>query len=163
MNIVQPNEKVKIDLRAHARALRAAVNARLDVLADFDLPDDITLAEILDSLRRKRLAAALAVDALRADGRVMLQPNDDDRRTVIEAQVALELAEAECNLFLDRWLDGYVGHNGRMAVWADFFRQRDEWFAMKGTVPVHEWRVLLEYRNEEMDRTELRFDEECSP
>ena len=86
----------------HVNNLVAAARARLDALRSADLPDDITPLEVLTHCRAKRLKARKLYIAM-LDAEV---PREDPERQA--AVVALDLAEHEAELFLERWLDDAI-------------------------------------------------------
>jgi hypothetical protein len=154
------------ELRAHNHALRVAARARLDALADFDPPDNLTPLEILESRQRKRLAAALRRDVV-LDRIYATDPHavtDDDRREKIEAMVALELAEAECNLFLDHWLEANVPDESAIGSgsWSYVFAERNRWRAeleaAELIVPLNEWEWMDYYCRADRKRIRATFD-----
>jgi hypothetical protein len=151
MTQLVPNnpENVNKDLAAHSHALRVAARARLDALADFDLPDDITPLQVLEHCRRKRLAARLRYqDMLKRE-----VPREAPER--IEAVLALELAEHEAELFLDRFLD--VAPSIKCGMWPFITETRRRWFKEADGNPWalhyfnHDEELILAVQAEQLD------------
>jgi hypothetical protein len=155
------------ELDARHLALRSAASARLRALAEFELPDDVTLSQMLEHCREKRIPAALQLDAVLdanyAKGAHAV--TDADRAARVEALVAWELAENECDLFLDRWLEDSVpdeagiGTGAWLYVFGELRRWRDERPTMF-EVSFEEWRWRVFYDVRDSKKIGRRFDEQ---
>ena len=157
--------RVKSELDARHLALRSAASARLRALVEFELPDDVTFLQMLDHCRAKRVPAALHVDAVCAGIYAMgaHAVTDVERMTKVEALVASDLADNECDLFLDRWLEECVPGDAPInyGAWLYVFDERARWRAelpKKFELPLEEYRWHVFYDVRDSRKICRRFD-----